>query len=74
MNEFIMGIVSNYAQFFNMDALLSVAYNPMNWAVIGSLIVLEGLLSAEKAFFYGIFGIIGAKMMGSVFGFHTREV
>jgi len=74
MNEFIVGIIGNYAQFFSMDALLSVVYNPMNWAVIGSLIVLEGLLSADnalvlaimvkhlpkkeqkKALFYGIFG------------------
>jgi len=74
MNEFIMGIISNYSQFFSMDALVSVIYNPMNWAIIGSLIVLEGLLSADnalvlaimvkhlpkkqqkKALFYGILG------------------
>lgn len=74
MNEFIVGIVSNYGQFFSMDALLSVVYNPMNWAIIGTLVVLEGLLSADnalvlaimvkhlpkdqqkKALFYGILG------------------
>ena len=49
MNELISGIIGNYGQFFSMDALLSVVYNPVNWAVIGSLIVLEGLLSADNA-------------------------
>lgn len=49
MNEFITGIVSNYAHFFSMADFLSVVYNPMNWAIIGSLIVLEGLLSADNA-------------------------
>jgi len=74
MNEFLTGITTNYAHFFNMAELLSVIYNPMNWAIIGSLIVLEGLLSADnalvlaimvkhlpkneqkKALFYGILG------------------
>jgi len=74
MNEFITGITANYGHFFNMAELLSVIYNPMNWAIIGSLIVLEGLLSADnalvlaimvkhlpknqqkKALFYGILG------------------
>lgn len=49
MNEFISGIIGNYSQFFSIDALLSVIYNPLNWAIIGSLIVLEGLLSADNA-------------------------
>lgn len=49
MSEFISGIISNYSQFFNMDSFLSVVSNPVNWAIIGSLIVLEGLLSADNA-------------------------
>lgn len=49
MHEFIIGIVTNYAHFFNMSEFMSVIYNPMNWAVIGSLILLEGLLSADNA-------------------------
>ncbi len=74
MSEFITGILGNYSHFFNMAELLSVIYNPMNWAVVGSLIILEGLLSADnalvlaimvkhlpksqqkKALFYGILG------------------
>ena len=49
MFELISGIINNYAQFFSMDAFLNVVYNPVNWAIIGSLIVLEGLLSADNA-------------------------
>jgi YkoY family integral membrane protein len=74
MIEFITGILGNYSHFFNMTEFLGVIYNPMNWAIIGSLIVLEGLLSADnalvlaimvkhlpkeqqkKALFYGILG------------------
>lgn len=74
MSEFITGILGNYSHFFNMAELLGVIYNPMNWAIIGSLVVLEGLLSADnalvlaimvkhlpkeqqkKALFYGILG------------------
>jgi len=74
MIETITGITANYSHFFNMAEFLGVIYNPLNWAVIGSLIVLEGLLSADnalvlaimvkhlpksqqkKALFYGILG------------------
>lgn len=74
MNELIMGVIANYSQFFSATEFLREVSNPVNWAVIGSLIVLEGLLSADnalvlaimvkhlpkhdqkKALFYGIFG------------------
>ncbi|MDF2636288.1 MAG: integral rane protein YkoY family [Pelosinus sp.] len=46
MSEFITGIIGSYSHFFNMAEFLGVISNPMNWAIIGSLIVLEGLLSA----------------------------
>jgi len=49
MNEFITGIIGNYSHFFSMADFLSAVYNPMNWAIIGSLILLEGLLSADNA-------------------------
>jgi len=77
MNEFITGIIQNYSHFFNMAEFLGVVYNPMNWAVIGSLIVLEGLLSADNALVLAImvkhlpkrdqkkalfYGIIGAYL------------
>lgn len=49
MYEFITGILGNYSQFLNYQVFLSVVTNPINWAVIGSLVVLEGLLSADNA-------------------------
>jgi YkoY family integral membrane protein len=49
MSEFIMKIIGNYSDFFSMTEMLNVVYNPMNWAIIGSLVVLEGLLSADNA-------------------------
>ncbi len=49
MSEFITGILGNYSHFFNMAEFLSVIYNPVNWGIIGTLIVLEGLLSADNA-------------------------
>ena len=49
MNEFITGMLGNYSHFFNMTEFIGVVYNPMNWAIIGSLILLEGLLSADNA-------------------------
>lgn len=77
MSEFITGIMASYSHFFNMTELLSVVYNPMNWAIIGSLILLEGLLSADNALVLAImvkhlpkeqqkkalfYGIIGAYL------------
>jgi len=49
MSDFITGILGNYSHFFNMAEFLSVIYNPVNWGIIGTLIVLEGLLSADNA-------------------------
>jgi len=49
MSDFITGILVNYSHFFNMAEFLSVIYNPVNWGIIGTLIVLEGLLSADNA-------------------------
>ncbi len=49
MSEWILGIASNYSQFFSFDVFLGVVTNPVNWAIIGSLVVLEGLLSADNA-------------------------
>ena len=77
MSEFITGILGSYSHFFNMAEFLGVIYNPMNWAIIGSLIVLEGLLSADNALVLAImvkhlpkeqqksalfYGIIGAYL------------
>jgi YkoY family integral membrane protein len=47
--EFLQQILNNYSTFFSMDAFRSVVFNPASWGVIGTLIILEGLLSADNA-------------------------
>ena len=49
MGELAHGIISSYFQFFCFDVFWSAVSNPVNWAIIGSLVVLEGLLSADNA-------------------------
>lgn len=49
MNGFLAGVISTYSQFLSLDVFLSVVTNSTNWAIIGSLVVLEGLLSADNA-------------------------
>lgn len=47
--EFLQGIMNSYNTFFSTDAFKDAVFNPAGWAVIGTLIVLEGLLSADNA-------------------------
>ncbi len=47
--ELLQEIMNNYATFFSLDAFRNVFYNPASWGVIGTLIILEGLLSADNA-------------------------
>ncbi|BBB91463.1 MAG TPA: TerC family protein [Methylomusa anaerophila] len=49
MSELVTGVISNYAQFFSFQAFWDVVSNPLNLAIIGTLIILEGLLSADNA-------------------------
>ena len=77
MIEILTNIIKNYSEFFSVTQMLDVLYNPMNWATIGSLVVLEGLLSADNALVLAImvkhlpkhqqkkalfYGIIGAYL------------
>ena len=34
---------------FSLEALLQAVTNPVNWGIIGTLVLLEGLLSADNA-------------------------
>ena len=43
------GIAHSYAQFFSLHALLATLTDPVSLGIIGSLIILEGLLSADNA-------------------------
>lgn len=42
-------IINTYAQFFDLDMWIKVLQDPVSWGLIGTLVVLEGLLSADNA-------------------------
>lgn len=45
----LQGIIDTYAQFFNLDMWVKVLSDPVSWGLIGTLVILEGLLSADNA-------------------------
>lgn len=45
----IQGIIDTYAQFFQWKMWITVLSNPVSWGLIGTLVLLEGLLSADNA-------------------------
>ena len=45
----LQGIFDTYAQFFNLDMWIKVLSDPVSWGLIGTLVILEGLLSADNA-------------------------
>ncbi|ABS20744.1 TerC family protein [Bacillus cytotoxicus] len=45
----LQGILDTYAQFFDLDMWIRVLQDPVSWGLIGTLVVLEGLLSADNA-------------------------
>ncbi|MCM3116438.1 DUF475 domain-containing protein [Neobacillus sp. MER 74] len=47
--EFLHELFSSYSTFFSLEALKDVLTNPTSWGVIGTLVILEGLLSADNA-------------------------
>ncbi|WP_066062957.1 TerC family protein [Neobacillus soli] len=47
--EFLQEIFNSYSTFFSLEAFEKVFSNPASWGVIGTLIILEGLLSADNA-------------------------
>lgn len=47
--EILQGILDTYAQFFNWSMWAEVLSDPVSWGYIGTLIILEGLLSADNA-------------------------
>ncbi|MEO2076485.1 MAG: TerC family protein [Bacillus sp. (in: firmicutes)] len=42
-------ILDTYSQFFNWSMWAEVLTNPVSWGLIGTLVILEGLLSADNA-------------------------
>lgn len=49
MDGFFSGLLHTYSQFFSLSELMAELANPVSWGYIGSLIILEGLLSADNA-------------------------
>jgi YkoY family integral membrane protein len=47
--EFLQEIINNYSTFFSLEAFEKVFSDPATWGVIGTLVILEGLLSADNA-------------------------
>lgn len=47
--DFFQEITNSYSSFFSLEALQEIFTNPASWGIIGSLIILEGLLSADNA-------------------------
>lgn len=47
--DFLHGVAQNYDQFLSWSALFHVISSPGSWAVVASLILLEGLLSVDNA-------------------------
>ncbi|WP_226642183.1 TerC family protein [Mesobacillus subterraneus] len=49
MADILQGFVDTYVQFFNWDMWVEVLTDPVSWGLIGTLVILEGLLSADNA-------------------------
>ena len=47
--SFLHGILNTYAEFFEWDMWVKVLTDPVSWGLIGTLIILEGLLSSDNA-------------------------
>ena len=47
--ELLQEIINTYSSFFSFETLENVVTDPASWGIIGSLIILEGLLSADNA-------------------------
>ncbi|WP_240418256.1 TerC family protein [Paenibacillus periandrae] len=49
MSDFISSFIANFSTFFSWSVIVSTLSDPVNWGIIGTLILLEGLLSADNA-------------------------
>ncbi|BBH22899.1 hypothetical protein Back11_42440 [Paenibacillus baekrokdamisoli] len=48
-SDFFSSIVENYGHFFSWSEIVATLQDPVSWGIIGSLVLLEGLLSADNA-------------------------
>ena len=49
MSELIQSIMSTYSLFFDWQMWAEVLSDPVSWGLIGTLVLMEGLLSADNA-------------------------
>lgn len=49
LSDFFKSISENYGHFFSWSDVVSTLTDPVSWGIIASLILLEGLLSADNA-------------------------
>lgn len=49
MTDFFQSFVNNFLSFFSWEVLSGTLTDPVNWGIIGTLVILEGLLSADNA-------------------------
>jgi len=47
--EILQGILNTYAMFFDWHMWAEVLTDPVSWGLIGTLVIMEGLLSADNA-------------------------
>ncbi|WP_028589240.1 TerC family protein [Paenibacillus massiliensis] len=48
-SDFFRSIGENYGHFFSWSEIVATLSDPVSWGIIGTLIILEGLLSADNA-------------------------
>jgi YkoY family integral membrane protein len=48
-SDFFSSILENYGHFFSWSEVVNTLQDPVSWGIIGSLVLLEGLLSADNA-------------------------
>lgn len=49
MSDFFQSLINNFSSFFNWDHMGQILSEPASWGIIFSLVILEGLLSADNA-------------------------
>lgn len=49
MSDFFQSFINNFLNFFSWEVLSETLTDPVNWGIIGTLVLLEGLLSADNA-------------------------
>ena len=47
--SFLNGVLHTYSEFFEWNMWVQVLSDPVSWGLVGTLIILEGLLSSDNA-------------------------